>query len=64
MSTLFALVLTLGMTNGDFQDVVLGVYDNQAQCEQATIEQNVVGDCYPVDGLIRNDEQPAVTTKF
>lgn len=52
------------MTNGEFQDVVLGVYDNQAQCEQAAIEQNVVGDCYPVDGLIRNDEQPAVTTKF
>ncbi len=28
-SSLFALVLTVAMTNGDFQDVILGVYDNQ-----------------------------------
>jgi hypothetical protein len=28
MNTLFALVLTVGLTNGDFQDVVVGVYDN------------------------------------
>lgn len=29
MNSLFALVLTVAMTNGDFQDVILGVYDNQ-----------------------------------
>lgn len=28
MNTLFALVLTVGLTNGDFQDVVIGIYDN------------------------------------
>ena len=64
MNTLFALVLTVGMTNGDFQDVVLGVYDSQAQCEQAAIEQNVNGECYPVDGIVRSDEQPAMTANF
>lgn len=26
METLFALVLTVAMTNGDYQDVILGVY--------------------------------------
>ena len=41
MNTLFALVLTIGMTNGDFQDVVLGVYGNQNLCEQAAVEQQV-----------------------
>lgn len=61
MNTLFALVLTVGMTNGDFQDVVLGVYDNQQQCEAAAVEQQVNGECYPVDGIVRDGEQPAVT---
>lgn len=32
MGELFALVLTVAMTNGDFQDVILGVYDNQQEC--------------------------------
>ncbi|EDN2205967.1 DUF1482 family protein [Salmonella enterica] len=62
MNTLFALVLTIGMTNGDFQDVVLGVYGDQQQCEQAAVEQQVSGNCYPVDGIIRSEEVPAETT--
>lgn len=64
MNTLFALVLTIGMTNGDFQDVVLGVYDNQQQCEAAAVEQQVNGECYPVEGIVRADEQPAQTPAF
>lgn len=64
LNTLFALVLTVGMTNGDFQDVVLGVYDGLAQCEQAAAEQHISGECYPVEGIIRADEQPALTAKF
>lgn len=64
MNALFALVLTVGMTNGDFQDVVLGVYDSQAKCEQAATEQNVSGECFPVEGIIQAGEQPAVTAKF
>ncbi|EPS6961194.1 DUF1482 family protein [Klebsiella aerogenes] len=59
METLFALVLTIGMTNGDFQDVVLGVYGSQQECQQAAIEQQVIGECYPVDHIIRDGEQPA-----
>ncbi len=62
MGTLFALVLTIGMTNGEFQDVVLDVYDSQQQCELAAIEQKVSGDCYPVERIVRSDEVPAETT--
>ncbi len=60
MNTLFALVLTVGMTNGDFQDVVLGVYDSQQQCEAAVVEQHVNGECFEVESIVRG-EQPAVT---
>lgn len=59
MGSLFALVLTIGMTNGDYQDVVLGVYDNQQQCQLAAEEQQVNGDCFPVERIIRDGEQPA-----
>ncbi|MEG0870573.1 MAG: DUF1482 family protein [Hafnia sp.] len=65
MNTLFALVLTIGMTNGDFQDVVIDVYGSQQQCEQAAIEQQISGNCYPVDGIVRSEEVPAgATAKF
>lgn len=59
MNSLFALVLTIGMTNGDFQDVVLGVYDDQTQCQQAAVEQQVNGECFPVERIVRGGEQPA-----
>lgn len=59
MSTLFALVLTIGMTNGDYQDVVLGVYDDQQQCQLAMQEQQINGECFPVERIVRGGEQPA-----
>ncbi len=59
MNNLFALVLTVGLTNGDFQDVVVGVYDNLQQCEAAAVEQQVTGECFPVERIVRADEQPA-----
>ncbi len=59
MNALFALVLTVGLTNGDFQDVVVGVYETQQQCESAAVEQQVAGECFPVDRIVRADEQPA-----
>ncbi|POU03497.1 DUF1482 domain-containing protein [Escherichia sp. ESNIH1] len=62
MNTLFALVLTVGMTNGDFQDVVLGVYEDQRQCEAAAVEQHVAGECFEVERIVRADEMPAGTT--
>ena len=61
MNTLFALVLTVGMANGDFQYVVLGVYDDQRQCEAAAVEQHVAGECFEVERIVRNGEQPALT---
>jgi hypothetical protein len=60
MGPLFALVLTIGMTNGDFQDIVIGVYDSQVQCEQAAVEQRVNGECFPVEGIISGGELPAM----
>ena len=62
MNTLFALVLTIGMTNGEFQDVVVDVYESQQQCEQAAVEQHVTGNCYPVEKIVRAGEVPADTT--
>lgn len=59
METLFALVLTVAMTNGDYQDVILGVYDSQQECEAAASEQMGVTNCYPVEGIIHADETPA-----
>ncbi|BDH45721.1 hypothetical protein TUM12370_17650 [Salmonella enterica subsp. enterica serovar Choleraesuis] len=61
MGPLFALVMTVGMTNGDFQDVVLGVYDTEKQCQQAGYEQRVTADCYPVERIIPAGEVPAET---
>lgn len=59
METLFALVLTIAMTNGDYQDVVLGVYDNRMACETAATEQQVIAECFEVDRIIPGSEQPA-----
>lgn len=59
MGTLFALVLTVGITNGDFQDVILGIYETQQQCENAAVEQHVAGECFPVERIVRADEIPA-----
>lgn len=49
MNTLFALVLTVISLNGESQDVVIDVYDNQQECQAAAAEQNVVGECWPVE---------------
>lgn len=59
METLFALVLTVAMTNGDYQDVILGVYDSQQECSQAASEQKVSAECWPVESILRNGEFPA-----
>ncbi|EJW2204472.1 DUF1482 family protein [Salmonella enterica] len=59
MGALYALVLTITMTNGDYQDAVVGIFDNQQQCEAAASEQMGVTNCYPVEGIIHADETPA-----
>jgi len=59
MGTLFALVLTIAMTNGDYQDVVLGVYDSQQECQAAADEQQVNGECWPVKQITHNGDLSA-----
>lgn len=59
MGAIFALVLTVAMTNGEYQDVILGVYDSQQECSQAAIEQKVTAECWPVESILRNGEFPA-----
>lgn len=57
MSTMFALMLTVGMLTGGNQDVLLGVYDSEKDCKDAAVEQDVKGECYPLKGLL--EEHPA-----
>ncbi|UTJ46627.1 YebW family protein [Atlantibacter subterranea] len=59
MGTLFALVLAVATTSGDYQDLVLGVYESQQLCEAAATEQQVAGECWPVEAIFRNGEIPA-----
>ncbi|EEA8306687.1 DUF1482 family protein [Salmonella enterica subsp. enterica serovar Rubislaw] len=59
MGTLFALVMTVAMINGEYHDVILGVYDSHQECQQAASEQKVSADCWPVEGILRNGEFPA-----
>lgn len=57
MSSLFALVLSIGMTVGGTQEVLLGVYDSEQACKNAASEQDVKGEGYPLKGLL--NEHPA-----
>ncbi len=45
MNTMFALVLTVGMLTGGNQDVLLGVYDSESDCNKAAVEQGVEENC-------------------
>ncbi|EKW5591851.1 DUF1482 family protein [Raoultella planticola] len=60
MSTMYALMLTVGMLTGGNQDVLLGVYDSEMACKAAAAEQGVPGDCYPLKGIL--EEHPAAFT--
>ena len=59
MNTLYALVLTIVMANGDYQEAVLGVYGSERECLSAASEQSSVTNCYPVEKIIRADEVQA-----
>ncbi|KNC93642.1 DUF1482 family protein [Trabulsiella odontotermitis] len=63
MGTLYALVLTVAMSNGDYQDVVLDVYGSEQQCESAKTEQHVSGACHAVDGVIHSEDIPEEIAK-
>ncbi|HAH3436516.1 TPA: DUF1482 domain-containing protein [Escherichia coli] len=61
MNTAFALVLTAFLNTGEPVDVVTGVYGSMKECMAAAAEQKIPGNCYPVDKVIRmdNNEVPA-----
>ncbi|HFT0375664.1 TPA: DUF1482 family protein [Enterobacter mori] len=52
MTTLYALVLTVFLTSGDAQEQVVDIYDSQAECLDASKEQRIAGECYPVEAII------------
>ncbi|HHT2191833.1 TPA: DUF1482 family protein [Klebsiella michiganensis] len=57
MSTMFALVITVGMLIDGNQDVLLGVYDSEKECQEAAVEQGVKGEYLPLKGVLA--EHPA-----
>ncbi|EKT0168174.1 DUF1482 family protein [Escherichia coli] len=61
MNTTFALVLTVFLVYGEPVDMVTGVYSSMKECMAAAAEQKIPGNCYPVDKVIRmdNNEIPA-----
>ncbi|ATA23500.1 DUF1482 domain-containing protein [Brenneria goodwinii] len=61
METLYALVITVCTFGSHCQDAVLEIYESERDCEQAAYEQRVHGECFPVEGIIRaDDQQPAI----
>lgn len=57
MTTLFALVLTQCLSNGQCSDVVVEVYESQVQCEKVIYhERYFTGNCYPVEKIIPREE--------
>ncbi|CAD6111664.1 phage protein [Escherichia coli] len=61
MNTTFALVLTVFLVSGEPVDMVTGVYSSMKECIAAADEQKIPSNCYPVDKVIRmdNNEVPA-----
>ncbi|WP_105462811.1 DUF1482 family protein [Escherichia coli] len=55
MNTAFALVLTAFLNTGEPVDVVTGIYGSMKECMAAAAEQKIPGNCYPVDKIIRQD---------
>ncbi|ANP06778.1 DUF1482 family protein [Escherichia coli] len=61
MNTTFALVLTVHLVSGESLELVTGLYGSMKECIAAADEQKIPGNCYPVDKVIRmdNNEIPA-----
>ncbi|ELQ4155783.1 DUF1482 family protein [Escherichia coli] len=61
MNTAIALTLTVFLNTGEPVDVVTGIYGSMKECMAAAAEQKIPGNCYPVDKVIRmdNNEIPA-----
>ncbi|EFL0486084.1 DUF1482 family protein [Escherichia coli] len=61
MNTAVALTLTVFLNTGEPVDVVTGIYGSMKECMAAAAEQKIPGNCYPVEKVIRmdNNEVPA-----
>ncbi|HHN9983137.1 TPA: DUF1482 family protein [Escherichia coli] len=61
MNTIWASVLTVFMYGGEPVDMVTGMYDSEKECIAAMAEQKIAGECFPVEKIIRmdNNEIPA-----
>ena len=61
MNTTFVLVLTVHLVSGESLELVTGLYSSMKECMAAADEQKIPGNCYPVDKVIRmdNNEIPA-----
>ena len=61
MNTAIALTLTVFLNTGEPVDVVTGIYGSMKECMAAAAEQKIPGNCYPVEKVIRmdNNEIPA-----
>ncbi|KEM15604.1 hypothetical protein AB51_1653 [Escherichia coli 6-319-05_S1_C2] len=61
MNTAVALVMTVFLITGEPQNVITGIYDSKSSCIQVRDEQKIPGNCYPVEKVIRmdNNEIPA-----
>lgn len=61
MNTAYALVLTVFLNTGEPLDLIVDIRDSMEECMAAADEQKIPGSCYPVDKVIRmdNNEVPA-----
>ncbi|HHP7646655.1 TPA: DUF1482 family protein [Escherichia coli] len=61
MNTAIALTLTVFLNTGEPVDVITGIYGSMKECMAAAAEQQIPGNCYPVEKVIRmdNNEIPA-----
>jgi hypothetical protein len=57
MSSFFVLIVTVCALTGECSDIMLGVYQTEADCDTAAKEQHVKGVCYPYKPS--GDQQPA-----
>jgi hypothetical protein len=44
--------MTVFLTSGEAQEQVIDIYDSHSECLTAAKEQNIAGDCYPVEAIM------------
>ncbi|EHP1068048.1 DUF1482 family protein [Escherichia coli] len=61
MGVMWASVMLVFMANSEPVDMVTGIYDSKEECIAAMKEQEIPGNCYPVEKIIHQNftETPA-----